>query len=50
MLIVCIMFLPGGLVGVVEKARDMVWQTRRRRARAEGGTVLETTPLVNPEV
>ena len=49
-LIVCIMFLPGGLVGVVEKARDMVWQTRRRRARAEGGTVLETTPLVNPEV
>lgn len=49
-LIVCIMFLPGGLAGIVEKARDLIWHARRRRARAEGGTVIETTPLANPEV
>jgi branched-chain amino acid transport system permease protein len=44
-LILCIMFLPGGLAGVAEKARDVI-----RRAPAEAGTVLETTPLANPEV
>lgn len=50
LLIACIMFLPGGLAGIVEKARDMLWHARRRRSQAEGGTVIETTPLANPEV
>ena len=48
-LILCVMFLPGGLVGIVEKARDLIWRAQRRRAAAEAGTVLETTPLANPE-
>jgi branched-chain amino acid transport system permease protein len=48
-LIVCIMFLPGGLAGIVEKVRDLIWRAQRRRSTTEAGTILERTPLVNPE-
>ena len=48
-LIVCIMFLPGGLAGIVEKVRDLIWRAQRRRANADAGTILERTPLANPE-
>src|SRR6266536_3347726 len=36
-LILCIMFLPGGLAGIVEKVRDLIWRAQRRRAGAEAG-------------
>ena len=49
-LILCVMFLPGGLAGIVEKARDLIWRAQRRRVETGAGTVLETTPLANPEV
>jgi branched-chain amino acid transport system permease protein len=49
-LILCVMFLPGGLVGIVEKARDLIWRAQRRRPATEAGTVRETTPLANREV
>ena len=49
-LVLCVMFLPGGLAGIVEKARDLIWRAQRRRAQTGAGTVLETTPLANPEV
>ena len=49
-LVVCVMFLPGGLAGIVEKARDLLWRAQRRRVSTETGTVLETSPLATPEV
>src|SRR5215210_45635 len=36
-LIVCIMFLPGGLAGIVEKVRDLIWRAQRRRADPRAG-------------
>ena len=50
LLILCIMFLPGGLTGVVEKVRDLLWRAQRRGAAADHSSVLERTPLTNPEV
>lgn len=49
-LILCIMFLPGGLAGIAERVRDLIWRAQRRRAQPEAGAVLETTPLAHPEV
>jgi branched-chain amino acid transport system permease protein len=49
-LILCIMFLPGGLAGIVEKVRDLIWRARRRRTEATAGAVLETRPVANPEM
>src|SRR5215216_3420948 len=40
-LIVCIMFLPGGLAGIVEKVRDLIWRAQRRRSTTDAGTILE---------
>jgi branched-chain amino acid transport system permease protein len=48
-LILCIMFLPGGLAGIAEKVSDLIWRARRRRAEAGARTLRETTPLANPE-
>lgn len=49
-LIVCIMFLPGGMAGIVEKVRDLVWRARRRRADVQTGAVLETARVPTPEL
>jgi branched-chain amino acid transport system permease protein len=52
-LILCVMFLPGGLAGVVEKARLLVWRAQRRRAPHETvEPVLEAagSPLAETEV
>lgn len=49
-LILCIMFLPGGLTGIVERVRDLIWRAQHRRTETDSGSVLETTPLANPEV
>jgi len=50
LLILCVMFLPGGLAGIVERARDLIWRARRRPSEGGAGTVLETTPLAKREV
>lgn len=49
-LILCVMFLPGGLAGIVGKAQDLIWRAQGRRAATEAAAAIETTPLVHPEV
>jgi branched-chain amino acid transport system permease protein len=50
LLVLCVMFLPGGLAGIVEKVGDLVWRARRRRGEAEAKPLRETSPLASPEV
>lgn len=49
LLIVAVMFLPGGLAGIAEKVRDLIWRAQHRQVAPEAGAVLESAPLANRE-
>jgi len=50
LLILCIMFLPGGLAGAVDKVKDLIWRAKRRRADTGAEVRTDVAPLANPEV